>query len=112
MKSVKILSLIVLAIILLSISVDVFASSPIVINNSNVGNTTTNTIVINTTTNTTTNTTVINPAANITTNRTVNVYTNSNLPQTGTSDYIIIGFVLVCVASAVYAYKKVKDYQI
>ncbi len=61
------------------------------------------------TTNTTNNVTNI---AN-TTNTTNNTSSNETLPKTGiTEDYAIIAFAVVCGISAIYAYKKVKNYNI
>lgn len=60
-------------------------------------------------TNTTNNVTNI---AN-TTNTTNNTSSNETLPKTGiTEDYAIIAFAVVCGISAIYAYKKVKNYNI
>ena len=93
-------------------------------NNTNTNNTNTNT---NSNTNTNTNTNVANPANNVTTpivstsNNTANnvsVYNNtnavsnsSNLPYTGNSSKTIV-LVVVFAISAVYAYKKVSDYNV
>ena len=49
-----------------------------------------------------------------TTNKTNNssVYTNTNLPKTGLTDSIPVAALIVILGiSAVYAYKKVKDYR-
>ncbi len=57
------------------------------------------------TTNTQTNTTVIQSGNTST-------YTNTNsLPKTGADDYAVIGIIAVFAVSAVYAYKKIKDYK-
>lgn len=76
----------------------------------------TNTITSNTTTETTTttnttNTTNTTPVA--TTNTTKSVYNNttSTLPKTGENDiYVVTALILVCGISAIYAYKKIRDY--
>ena len=57
-------------------------------------------------TNTNTNTNI-----NINTNTNTSTYTNSNLPQTGENDYIVILTIAVFAISAVYAYKKIRDYK-
>lgn len=58
-------------------------------------------------TNTTTNTTIA-PTTN-----TVSNYQNTALPQTGdASDYAIFLVIVLVAAIAVYAYKKVRDYNI
>ncbi len=54
------------------------------------------------TSNTATNTT--NLISNSTTN------TNKTLPKTGTNENIIIGLMVICTIAGVYAFKKVKDY--
>ncbi len=48
-----------------------------------------------------------------TNNTTNNISTNETLPKTGiTEDYAIIAFAVICGVSAIYAYKKVKKYNI
>ena len=70
----------------------------------------TNEVTTNQTTNTTTN--VVAPTTN-TTNTAVSTYTNTNLPQTGdASDYAIFLLIVVSVVIAIFAYKKVRDYNI
>lgn len=62
------------------------------------------------------NTSGTNNTTNITnTNNTTNntSATNETLPKTGiTEDYAIIAFAVICGISAIYAYKKVKNYNI
>ena len=69
-----------------------------------------------TTTNTTTNTTTTNTVANVvpsTTTNQVSNYQNTNLPQTGdASDYVIFLFIAVAAVVAIYAYRKVRNYNI
>lgn len=73
--------------------------------NQTTGSTTTNTVTTNTVT---TNTATVNT---VTANTTSN--TNSNLPQTGdASDYIIFTFIAIISVVAIYAYRKVKNYNI
>lgn len=46
-------------------------------------------------------------------NTTNNTSANETLPKTGiTEDYAIIAFAVICGVSAIYAYKKVKNYNI
>ena len=74
------------------------------------GTSTTNPIstINNTTTPVTTNTNTTNTnTANTNTNS--SVYNNTSLPKTGV-DYSIIFIILACVACAVYAYIKIRDY--
>lgn len=67
----------------------------------------TNEVTTNQTTNEATN--VVAP----TTNAEVSTYTNTNLPQTGdASDYAVFLLIAVSIVIAVYAYKKVRDYNI
>ena len=70
-------------------------------------NTNTNT---NTNNNTNNNT---NTSKNNTTNNSVKKYnTNSkDLPQTGIEDYNVGILLIICIASAIFAYKKVSDYR-
>lgn len=76
-------------------------------NSSNTGNTNTNTSGNNS--NTSNNSLVVN---NNTTNNNASVYNNSNLPKTGIGDSVPVALLLVVFGiSAVYAYKKVKDYR-
>lgn len=54
-----------------------------------------------------TNSQVIQP----TTNTAGSSYSNNSLPQTGvTEDITVMFFIIVCVISAIYAYKKIRDY--
>lgn len=62
-----------------------------------------------------TNTTTTNNVTNITNtnNVTNNTQVNETLPKTGiTEDYAIIAFAIICGISAIYAYRKVKNYNI
>lgn len=79
-------------------------------NNTNTGNTNTNTNNANTNTNNT-NT---NRSNTNNTNNTNNssIYNNTNLPKTGVEDSIPVAMLVVVFGiSAVYAYKKIKDYR-
>ena len=96
-------------------------------NNSSGGNNSTNTPSTNSTnnssnsannssnrTNNSTNRTNNNSSSNRNnnTNRNSSVYNNSNLPSTGLGDSLpIAALVVVFGISAVYAYKKIKDYR-
>lgn len=64
---------------------------------------------LNTTTNTEENTQpIIQPEANVT----ENVSNSDKLPQTGvTEDITVMFFIIVCAVSAIYAYKKIRDYK-
>lgn len=72
--------------------------------NSLYNNTTTNTVT-NTTANTMTNNSIVQPSVNKTST------SENKLPQTGvTEDITVMFFIIVCVILAIYAYKKIKDY--
>lgn len=73
----------------------------VVANNTVNNNTSLNSILSN---NTVANNTTTN---NTTTNNTTN---NTTLPKTGTSENILISLMVICAISGVYAYKKVKEY--
>lgn len=46
-------------------------------------------------------------------NNTTDGNTENTIPKTGvTEDITVIGFIVVCVGSAVYAYRKVKSYNV
>ncbi len=119
MKEKKII-LIALAIIMLVIigANTAFATNvPIVIQPSNntaqetnnvANNTATNNVVGNNTTNNTT-TNIISGTNN--TSRYNNTNT-TNLPKTGANDYAIFAIIAVCAVSAIYAYKKIRDYNV
>ena len=57
-------------------------------------------------------TNVPNVVMNTTTNTNVNTNTNTEtLPKTGVTDgYVVAILVTVCAISAIYAYKKIRDY--
>lgn len=65
----------------------------------------TETDLFNTTTTNTSNTT---PITSISNNTATN--TNKTLPKTGTNENIIIGLMVICTAAGIYAFKKVKEY--
>ena len=66
---------------------------------------TTGNVALNTTTNTSTGGSVVQPETN-------SSESENNLPQTGvTEDITVMFFIIVCVISAVYAYKKIRDYK-
>lgn len=110
-----IICVITVAVLMLTIVTDVFATGSIDELLNDVNNTTFNTIPEeNTTANTTTNNTVnnaINNTVNNTTNNAVNNATSNNttMPNTGV-DYSVVFIIAVCGISAIYAYKKIKDY--
>ena len=119
MKSSKLVKIVLIITIILSmilVAGQVFAEPSIDLTNTLPGNSTSggNTLNISSgSTNNTINKTTNNTANNtvLTTNNTSN-YNNSALPKTGIEDSVP-GMILVVVLgiSAVYAYKKMQDYQ-
>lgn len=110
----EILTIIMVVVAVLTISSHVFAtgSGPIQIDIPQV-NTTTNETVPDISGNQTTNqqiTNVVTPATNVT----GSTYQNqTSLPQTGdASDYAIFMIIVVAVVVAIYAYRKVREYNI
>lgn len=71
---------------------------------------------IDTNTEDTNTTNVVDPIANVvtpTTNTTTSTYQNTTLPQTGdASDYAIFMLIVVAIIVAIYAYRKVRNYNI
>ena len=78
--------------------------------NSTGGNTAVNNTVNETTNNTTNNTVTNNTVTNTNTNK-VNSLTNT-LPKTGIEDSPAAIIMIIGVISAVYAYKKIRDYNV
>ena len=123
----KVFSILVLSVMVIFITTSVNAADFIdmtnQLNNNTVANNTsgtnTNTSGTNTNTNTSnsnatnTNTnTNTNRANNKTNTRNSSIYNNTNLPSTGIGDSLpIAALVVVFGISAVYAYKKIKDYR-
>ena len=106
----EILVIMMVVLMLLTVSTKVLATGtggPISIN---IVAPTTNTTTETNTTTTNTTTNIVTPA---TTNTTTSNYQNTTLPQTGdASDYAIFLLIAVAIIVAVYAYKKVRDYNI
>ena len=58
-------------------------------------------------------TSIVNTNTNTNTNKTTSVYNNTtSLPKTGANDYAVFLIIAICAVSAVYAYKKIRDYNI
>ena len=120
----KILMVIILTILMLiCVTSSVFADNTAIILPTGTDNNTANSVANaeNTTENTKTNSTeTTNIAANnttsiLTSNNTVSQYnttTNTTaLPKTGESDiYVVTALIAICGVSAIYAYKKIRDY--
>ena len=100
----------ILVIAIISFSTMVFAdnTTPVIIGGNSA--TTQNTTTDNTQSSNTTNTTYNTLNTSTTYNRTNT--TNTTLPQTGVTDgYVVAILVAVCAISAIYAYKKIRDYK-
>ena len=113
LKLTKIVLLIITLIVVLAIGIEVFAadSNGSIVLEAPTGNNSANTNTGNTNTNT--NNSVVAPTINNTPRNIVNSssYNNTSLPNTGAEDYTVIYVILgICAVSAIYAYKKVKDY--
>lgn len=116
MKS-KLILLTILLVAVLSISIKSYADDntiTITPPNATANNETTTGNSTNTSTNNTANPIGNVTAANTTPNNVNNTssYNNTNLPKTGAEDYTAVYLIAgVCLVSAVYAYKKVKEYK-
>lgn len=119
-KFKKIVVLIIAIVLIVGISMQVKATDdPIDVSNllssnttgdQNESNTTSNSLYQNSISTNTTNTaggSVVQPDTNKTEGSSEN-----NLPQTGvTEDITVMFFIIVCAISAIYAYKKIRDYK-
>lgn len=104
---------IIIALIIMLFSNVVFADATIIIGGNTTQNTQTENTVQNTTTNTTTNTTQTPSTTTNVSTTTNRVNTTEKLPQTGVTDgYVVAILVVVCAISAIYAYRKIRDYNI
>ena len=124
LNSKKIIALLVVLLVVIGICVIPVQASDIIdldnliqsnqtTNTNTVNETNTNSLYSNTTTNTVTNTTANTMSSDAIVQPNVNKTSTSgnNLPQTGvTEDITVMFFIIVCVILAIYAYKKIKDY--
>ena len=105
-KLLKAMIVVVMSLILLIMTTNVFAVSEddfyIDLTNTNLNSGSTNT---NTDTNTNLNT-------NLNLNLNTNTNTNSTLPKTGVNDTAMWILVVICGVATVYTYKKVRDYNV
>lgn len=120
--NVKEIMMIIISILIIVISTDVFATGLVIgdgNNNSQISaseyeNAQTPEVEnTNSNTNNSENNSTNNSANNTNSNNT-KVYNTNNktdLPQTGIEDYNIGILLIICVASAIFAYKKVSDYK-
>ena len=125
--NVKEIMVIIISLILIAISTEAFALSSVlgddtnnatlvpkneydnasIIPENNIENNTTNNTVNNTTNNTVNNTE--NNKVNNT--KVYNTNNTTDLPQTGIEDYNIGILLIICIASAIFAYRKITDYR-
>lgn len=113
--NLKEIMIILMSVVLLTISTTAFATDLVLGNNTDntatiTGNEYDNAQTPTIDNNVATNNAVGNNATNNST-RTYNTNNSSDLPQTGIEDYNIGILLIICVASAIFAYKKVKDYK-
>lgn len=117
---IKLFSVLLISVMVIMFSTNVFAADNTsngysdltgTLSNTNTNNTNTNTNTNTNNTNTNTNNTNVNTNnANKTNNS--SIYNNTNLPKTGIEDSIPVALLVVVFGiSAVYAYKKIKDYR-
>lgn len=66
--------------------------------------------IVNEAANNTSNNATNNVVNNTTKNTTNNTSNNSTLPKTGTSENVLLLLMGICAISGIYAYKKVKEY--
>ena len=118
--NLKEIMIILLSVTLIAISTTAFASNPSLVlgdNTSTISGTeydNAQTVPTdNNAVNNSNNTANINTSTNNSTNnvKTYNTNNTSDLPQTGIEDYNIGILLIICVASAIFAYKKVNDYK-
>lgn len=116
-KTKKIIFTVLAFISLASMAVMSFATDAngqVVVVNPNAVNTATTNGTTNTATNVVPNVVANTQNTNLNTVRsnTANnsTYQNTTLPKTGSNDFAVIGLAIVCGISAIYAYKKIKDY--
>jgi len=125
--SLKEIMVILISVVLVAMSANVLATDSLFLDSNNsvttiTGNEYSGAQTVPEDTNTTGNNTANNVTNNIlnnvtknnTTNNSVKKYNANNttdLPQTGIEDYNIGILLIICVASAIFAYKKVSDYK-
>lgn len=116
---IKLFSILLITVMVMMFSTNVLAADntfnelPLTsANNTNTNTNNTNTNTNNTNTNrTNTNTNNTNNANRANTNNS-SIYNNTNLPKTGVEDSIPVAMLVVVFGiSAVYAYKKIRDYK-
>lgn len=113
---IKFVSILLISVMVMMFSTNVFAATELSLPGSTSGNNTQTNTPNNTSDNTPSNASknnISNNTSNGNTNRNSNsIYNNTNLPKTGIEDSIPVAMLVVVFGiSAVYAYKKIKDYR-
>lgn len=118
---IKLFSILLISVMVIFFSTSVFAAdntndyTQLTLNNTNASNTNTNSSNTNTNTNNTNTNNTNRNTNNANTNNTntnSSIYNNTNLPKTGIENSIPVAMLVVIFGiSAVYAYKKIKDYR-
>lgn len=115
---IKIISIVLMSLTVILFNVNVYAADSTggfkditeTVNNSSSGSNLSNTNTNNTNTNTNANTNTNTNANKV--NNSSSIYNNTNLPKTGIGDAVPVAMLVVVFGiSAVYAYKKIRDYQ-
>lgn len=116
--NVKVLVVFLISLTLIAVSISVFATDPLVYGSNGTtlsGNEYQNAQTPETENNTKTDLTnnTLNSTSNNTVNnaKTYNTNNKTDLPQTGIEDYNIGILLIICVISAIFAYKKINDYK-
>lgn len=120
--NVKVLVVFLISLTLIAVSISVFATDPLVYGSNGTtlsGNEYQNAQTPETENNTKTdltNNTLNNTSNNVSNNtvnnaKTYNTNNKTDLPQTGIEDYNIGILLIICVISAIFAYKKINDYK-
>lgn len=116
---IKLFSILAISVMVMMFSTNVLAANDtnfteLTVSNGNTDNSSSNTANRNNTNtnNTNTNNTNTNTNRMNTNNANSSIYNNTNLPKTGIEDSIPVAMLVVVFGiSAVYAYKKIKDYR-
>ncbi len=113
---IKLFSILAISVMVMMFSTNVLAANntngftELTVSNGNTENSSSNTNINKNNANTNINNTNVN--TNKTNNTNSSVYNNTNLPKTGIEDSIPVAMLVVVFGiSAVYAYKKIKDYR-
>ena len=117
--SLKEMLIVLISVVLVTVCGSAFAADLVLGNNNNTpseitGNEYENAQNVAEDKNAVPNTTANNTAEINSFNNNVRTYNNNNtkdLPQTGIEDYNIGILIVICVASAIFAYKKINDYK-